>query len=207
MSQITSSSPNVVDKFSLVAPPARAGLESLFLPRSAAVIGATDRPGTVGRSVLSNLLAGKYPLKVYAVNPTHDEILGARTFKRIGDIPGGVDLALVVTPAQTVPPIIGECVDAGVKSVVVISAGFREQGAAGAVLEDEIQNHLRRGSLRLIGPLNSEQRKRLLEIADKCPVHRTLTVGVEIRTASSLHNATWSIENGTPCRGWQTVAN
>ena len=138
------------------AAPTRAGLESLFLPRSAAVIGATDRAGTVGRSVVSNLLESKFPIKVYAVNPSHGEVLGIKTHKHIGDIAGGVDLALVVTPAQTVPQIIGECVDAGVKSAVVISAGFREQGHDGAVLEEEIQKHLRRGSasggLRLIGP-------------------------------------------------------
>jgi acetyltransferase len=126
-------------------------LEALFLPRSAAVIGATDRPGTVGRSVVSNLLDSK-SLKVYAVNPSHGEVLGLKTYKDIGDIAGGVDLAVVVTPAQTVPRIIGECVDAGVKSAVVISAGFREQGHDGAVLEEEIQKHLQRGSLRLIGP-------------------------------------------------------
>ena len=144
--------PSHVDKFSLVAPPARAGLESLFLPRSAAVIGATDRPGTVGRMVVSNLLASKSPIKVHAVNPSHDEVLGIKTHKRIGDIAGGVDLALVVTPAQTVPQIIGECVDAGVKAAVVISAGFREQGQDGAALEEEIQRHLQRGPLRLIGP-------------------------------------------------------
>jgi len=143
------------------APPAQAGLDSLFRPRSAAVIGATDRPGTVGRSVVSNLLESKFPLKVYAVNPSHGEVLGLKTYKHIGDIAGGVDLALVVTPAQTVPEIIGECVDAGVRSAVVISAGFREQGQDGARLEEEIQKHLRRGGtsprqarggLRLIGP-------------------------------------------------------
>ena len=132
--------------------PPRPGLEALFLPRSAAVIGATDRAGTVGRSVVSNLLESKFPIQVYAVNPSHGEVLGIKTHKRIGDIAGGVDLALVVTPAQTVPQIIGECVDAGVKSAVVISAGFREQGHEGALLEEEIQKHLRRGSLRLIGP-------------------------------------------------------
>jgi len=116
------------------------------------VIGATDRAGTVGRSVISNLLESKSSLKVFAVTPSHAEVLGIKTHKRIGDISGGVDLALVVTPAQTVPQLIGECVDAGVKSAVVISAGFREQGHAGALLEEEIQKHLRRGSLRLVGP-------------------------------------------------------
>ncbi len=153
MSQVSSpSSPSPVDKLYPVAPPARASLDPLFLPRSAAVIGATDRPGTVGRNVLSNLLESQFPLKVYAVNPTHAEVLGQKTYKHIGDIPGGVDLAIVVTPAQTVPQIVGECVDAGVRAAVVISAGFREQGQSGAALEEEIQGHLSRGSLRLVGP-------------------------------------------------------
>ena len=132
--------------------PARGALEPLFLPRSVAVIGATDRPGTVGRSVVTNLRESKFPLKIYPVNPSHPEVAGIKTEKRVADIPGGVDLALVVTPAQTVPQIISECVDAGVKSAVVISAGFREQGADGARLEEEIRKHLQRGSLRLIGP-------------------------------------------------------
>jgi len=153
LSKVFSTSvPPLVDPFKMGAPPRRPALESLFLPRSVAVVGATDREGTVGRSVLSNLLESKVPLRVHAVNPSHEDILGVKTHKRIGDIAGGVDLALVVTPAQTVPEIIGECVDAGVKSAVVISAGFREQGHDGAVLEDEILKHLRRGSLRLIGP-------------------------------------------------------
>src|SRR5579863_3232885 len=91
-----------VGKIYTAAPP-RAGLEHLFLPRSVAVIGATDRPGTVGRSVLSNLLETKSPLKIYAVNPSHGEVLGIKTHKHIGDIAGGVDLAVVVTPAQIVP--------------------------------------------------------------------------------------------------------
>jgi acetyltransferase len=148
----SASAPSRVGKIYTAAPPARAGLEALFMPRSVAVIGATDRAGTVGRSVISNLLQSKYPVQVYAVSPSHDEVLGLKTQKHIGDIAGGVDLALVVTPAQTVPQIIGECVDAGVRSAVVISAGFREQGEEGARLEEEIKKHLSRGSLRLVGP-------------------------------------------------------
>jgi acetyltransferase len=141
-----------VGKLYSAPPPARGALEPLFLPRTVAVIGATDRPGTVGRSVVANLLESKFPLKIYPVNPRHPEVAGIPTQKRVADIPGAVDLALVVTPAQTVPQIIGECVEAGVKSAVVISAGFREQGAEGAHLEEEIRKHLQRGSLRLIGP-------------------------------------------------------
>ncbi len=135
-----------------VRPAARASLDSFFFPRSAAVIGATDRAGTVGRTLLGNLLEGKFPIKVFAVNPAHEEILGLKTYRSIAEIKTAVDLAIVVTPAATVPNIIRECVDAGVKSAVVISAGFREQGPEGARLEEEIKNHLRRGSLRLIGP-------------------------------------------------------
>ena len=134
------------------APPTRAGLRPLFQPRSVAVIGATERAGTVGRSVLSNLMASRFPIKLYAVTPSHAEVLGLKTQKNISDIPQEVDLAVVVTPAQTVPQIISECVDANVQSAVVISAGFREQGHAGALLEEEIQRHLRRGALRLVGP-------------------------------------------------------
>ena len=148
----SASAPSRVGKIYTAAPPARAGLEALFTPRSVAVIGATDRPGTVGRSVIANLLQSRYPIQVYAVNPTHGEVFGLKTQKHIGEIAGGVDLALVVTPAQTVPQIIGECVDAGVRSAVVISAGFREQGEEGARLEEEIKKHLTRGSLRLVGP-------------------------------------------------------
>jgi len=153
VSQVSSSPiTSPVGKIYTAPPPARGGLEPLFLPRSVAVIGATNRPGTVGLSVLTNLLDSKFPLKIYPINPSHPEVAGIKTQKRIADLPGGVDLALVVTPAQTVPAIIGECVDAGVKSAVVISAGFREQGVEGARLEAEIKKHLQRGSLRLIGP-------------------------------------------------------
>jgi acetyltransferase len=132
--------------------PAGYGMDSMFAPSSVAVIGATSRPGTVGRSVLENLLSGKFQGKVYAVNAKHPEVLGLKTYASIRDIPGQVDLAVVATPAVTVPPVIGECVDAGTKSAVVISAGFRERGAEGAALEQQIQQQLRRGSMRLMGP-------------------------------------------------------
>ena len=148
----TPAPPSPVGKIYTAPPPARGALEPLFLPRSVAVIGATDRLGTVGRSVIANLLQSTFPLKVYAVNPAHEQVLGITAFKRVADIAGPLDLAIVLTPAATVPQIIGECVDAGVKAAVVISAGFREQGQRGALLEEEIEKHLSRGTLRLIGP-------------------------------------------------------
>ena len=132
--------------------PARYGLDAMFAPGSVAVIGATDRPGTVGRTVLENLLHGRFQGKVYAVNVKHPEVLGLKAYRSIRDIPGPVDLAVIATPAATVPQLIGECVDAGAKSAVVISGGFREHGAEGAALEQQIHEQLRRGSMRLIGP-------------------------------------------------------
>ena len=130
----------------------RYGLDAMFAAGSVAVIGATSRPATVGRTVLENLLHGGFQGKVYAVNAKHPEVLGLKTYASIRDIPEAVDLAIVATPAATVPQLIGECVDAGTKSAVVISAGFRERGPAGAALEQQIQEQLRRGSMRLIGP-------------------------------------------------------
>src|ERR1700719_1838721 len=100
------------------------GLDAMFSPRSVVVIGATDRPGTVGRTVLENLLHA-FQGPVYPVNSKHDKVLGLKAYKRVGDIPQSVDLAVIATPAATVPQLVGECVAAGVKSAVVISAGFK----------------------------------------------------------------------------------
>jgi acetyltransferase len=128
------------------------GLDAMFAPASVAVIGATSRPGTVGYSVLQNLLGGKHPVKVYAVNAKHPEVLGLKSYASIRDVPEAVDLAMIATPAATVPEIIGECVDAGAKSAIVLSAGFKERGAEGAALEQQIKDRLRQSSMRLIGP-------------------------------------------------------
>src|SRR5438552_15998102 len=114
----------------------------MFAPGALAVIGATRRPGTVGRTVLENLLRGGFQGKVYAVNAKHPEVLGLKAYRSIRDIPGLVDLAVVATPAATVPQLIGECVDAGTKSEVVISAAFRARGADGAAIEQHIRDQL-----------------------------------------------------------------
>src|ERR1700692_1057738 len=130
----------------------RYGLDAMFSPASVAVIGATSRPSSVGRTVFENLLQGSFHGKIYAVNSAHPEVLGLKTYSSIRHLPEPVDLAIVAPPAATVAPIIGECVDAGTKSAVVISAGFRERGSEGAALEQQIRQHLSRGSMRLIGP-------------------------------------------------------
>jgi acetyltransferase len=130
----------------------RDGLDAMFAPSSVAVVGATSRSGTVGRTVLENLLHGSFHGKVYPVNAKNPEVLGIKAYKSIRDLPGPVDLAVLCTPAATIPQLIGECVDAGTRSAVVISAGFREHGAEGLALEQQTQVQLRRGSMRLVGP-------------------------------------------------------
>ena len=130
----------------------RSPLAHFFSPASVAVIGATDREGSVGRTVVNNLLSGTYQGRVYAVNSHRSELFGRRCYATIAAVPEAVDLVVVVTPAPTVPGIVGECVRANVKAVVVISAGFKEQGSEGAELERQIQSELRRGATRLIGP-------------------------------------------------------
>ena len=121
-------------------------------PASVAVLGATDREGSVGRTLVRNLLAGSYKGRVYLINPRRKDLFGQRCYPTIGALPEEVDLVVIVTPATTVPPIVAECVAAKAKSIVVISAGFREKGAEGAELEAQILGHLKGSATRLIGP-------------------------------------------------------
>jgi acetyltransferase len=130
----------------------RQPLDFIFRPRSVAVIGATDRRGSVGRTIFENLIRGPLGHTTYAVNPRHEEILGAACYPTIENVPGRVDLAVVVTPAATVPAVIRECVAAGARGAVIISAGFKETGVEGIRLETEILGEAQRGRLRLIGP-------------------------------------------------------
>jgi acetyltransferase len=84
------------------------GLDPFFLPRCVAVIGATEKPGTVGRTVLRNLVESEFRSKTYPVNPKHAALLGLKAYRTIADVPETVDLAIVATPASTVPQIIGK---------------------------------------------------------------------------------------------------
>ncbi len=146
-----------MDDFALRTEEQRSALDSMLSPKSVALIGATDREGSVGRVVLERLHTPAFHGRIYPVNPNHTQVRGLPAYRRVGDIPEAVDLAVIVTPAKTVPGIVGECVDAGVRAAVVISAGFKERGPEGAALEVEIQKQLRRGTMprgtmRLLGP-------------------------------------------------------
>jgi acetyltransferase len=127
-------------------------LDAIFAPRSVAVIGATDRANSVGRAVLWSLVSSPFGGTVYPVSEKRASVLGIKAYKRIADIPEPVDLAVVVTPAATVPAIIGECVEAGAPGAIVISAGFKEHGEKGKELERQILERIQGTGMRLIGP-------------------------------------------------------
>jgi acetyltransferase len=130
--------------------PERESLDAFFQPRTIAVIGATDRAGSVGASVFSNLQS--FPGEVFPVNPRRASLGGRTCYATVRDVPKKVDLVVIATPASTVPAIVRECVDAGVAAAIIISGGFRETGSAGAALEQEILTEARRGNMRIIGP-------------------------------------------------------
>jgi acetyltransferase len=127
-------------------------LNVFFAPKSVAVIGATEKAGSVGRNILWNLISTPFGGVVYPVNSKRESILGIKAYPAIGAIPGPVDLAVIITPANTVAGLVRECGAHGVKGVVVISAGFRETGPAGAELERQVVAEANRAGIRLIGP-------------------------------------------------------
>src|SRR5215467_5882259 len=114
-----------------------APLGTFFAPRTVAVIGATETTGSVGRTLFANM-SGGFHGSVIPVNPHRSTVLGRQAYASVSAIPVPVDLAVVATPAATVPEAIRDCADAGVKSAVIISAGFRETGPAGLALEQQI---------------------------------------------------------------------
>ncbi|MCW5848451.1 MAG: bifunctional acetate--CoA ligase family protein/GNAT family N-acetyltransferase [Anaerolineae bacterium] len=127
-------------------------LEVMFKPRSVAVIGATERQGSVARTILWNLISTTFGGTIFPVNPKYNSILGIKAYSSVGSIPDPVDLAVIVTPARTVPGIIEECAAAGVRAAIIISAGFKETGPEGVALEEKILKIARRSSMRIVGP-------------------------------------------------------
>jgi acetyltransferase len=127
-------------------------LDAIFAPKSIAVIGATEKAGSVGRTLLWNLISNPFGGTVFPVNPQRASVLGIQAYPNLAALPQQVDLAVIATPAPTVPGIIAECVEAGVKGAIIISSGFKESGAVGAELEQHILEQARRGKMRIIGP-------------------------------------------------------
>jgi acetyltransferase len=127
-------------------------LDSIFSPKTVAVIGATENPGSVGRTVFQNLGRGGFNGVVYPVNPKRGSVLAVKAYPDIASVPDRVDLAVICTPAKTVPGIIQDCIKAGVPGAVIISAGFKETGPEGVKLEQQILADARKAGMRIVGP-------------------------------------------------------
>jgi len=127
-------------------------LDALFYPRTVAVIGAKDNLGSVGRTIMANLTDGSFPGKIFPINPKRSEVFGLKSYPNLASVEEKIDLAIIVTPAPTVPQIVRDCVEAGVKTAIIISAGFKELGESGHKLEEEIIACARKGQMPIIGP-------------------------------------------------------
>ena len=127
-------------------------LDVFFSPKTVAVIGATETANSVGRTVLWNLVTSPFGGTVYPVNPKRPSVLGVKAYKSISDIPEQVDLAVIVTPPPSIPGIIRECGENGVRGAIVISAGFKEIGPEGAELERQLLKEAQEAGIRVIGP-------------------------------------------------------
>ncbi len=106
----------------------RQPLDAIFEPKNVAVIGASESPGSVGRTLLWNLVSNPFGGTVFPVNPKRDSVLGIEAYEGIGAVEADVDLAVIATPAPTVPGIVEQCGEAGVEGLVIVSTGFREVG-------------------------------------------------------------------------------
>jgi acetyltransferase len=128
----------------------RHSLDPIFRPRSVAVFGASASPGSVGAILMRNLLGNPFGGGVYPVNPKRRTVQGVHCYPNLASVPEAVDLAVIATPAPTVPALIADCAARGVPAAIIISAGFSELGAEGRALEAEIR--AARGRMRVIGP-------------------------------------------------------
>lgn len=127
-------------------------LTPLFEPQSIAIIGASETPGSVGATLVSNVIDGGFKGKLFFVNPRHDTVFGQKAYDNVERIPQRLDLAVICTKAETVPGIVDACGRAGTRHAIVISGGFAELGTRGASLLRTLLDSARRHKLRLLGP-------------------------------------------------------
>jgi acetyl coenzyme A synthetase (ADP forming)-like protein len=133
----------------------RSPLHDILAPNSIAVVGASADPTKRGYKAMFGLVRDGFPGAIYPINPKLDQVLGVRTYPTLAEVPGDIDLALLCTPAATIPDLLLECGRKGVKGAIVLAAGFRETGAAGARLEQRALEAARAGGVRIIGPNTS----------------------------------------------------
>ncbi|MHC4290913.1 MAG: acetate--CoA ligase family protein [Planctomycetota bacterium] len=127
-------------------------LNHFFEPRSIAIVGASRKEGKVGYEILAGLLKAGFPGDIFPVNPTSDEILGQKVYPDLKSIGQAPDLAVLVIAAKHVPKVMQDCVDLGIKAVIIIASGFKESGAKGAELEKTVVRIAKNAGIRIIGP-------------------------------------------------------
>ena len=128
-------------------------LDKIFNPKSVAIIGASHRTESIGYTVVNNMVQAGFEGEVYPINPKHETIAGKACYKNVGSLPTTPDLAVICTPAATVPALVHECGQAGIRGLVVLSAGFREMGTEGRKLEDELRRAMGEyDGMRIVGP-------------------------------------------------------
>lgn len=130
----------------------RQALDLIFEPTNVAVVGASEREGSVGRTIMENLDNPLFKGNIFPVNPKRAEILGIKAYPSLSDVPDRIDLIVVTIPSKFVPAVIEEAVSLDIKAAIVISAGFKEVGPEGAELERQIMEHARKNGMRIIGP-------------------------------------------------------
>ncbi|MBW2260868.1 MAG: CoA-binding protein, partial [Deltaproteobacteria bacterium] len=153
------------------------GISSILSPKSIAVVGATDRAGSVGIAVFDNLLNARFQGVVYPVNPRTKSVCGVRSYPSLLDIPDDVDMAVIIVPSAVVPEVVDQAAEKGVRGLVVITAGFKETGGQGVELENQLKEKVWSHGIRMIGPnclgvMNTDPSVRLnASFANKNPKH------------------------------------
>jgi len=126
--------------------------ESVFLsPKSIAIIGASDKEGSVGRAITSNIMKG-YTGKIFPISPTRETVFDKKAYKNVLDVPEQIDLAVIITKNDVVPSVLEECGKKKIQGAIVITAGFKEVNEAGAALERKLGEIAKQYNLRIIGP-------------------------------------------------------
>jgi RimJ/RimL family protein N-acetyltransferase/predicted CoA-binding protein len=168
-------------------------VRSALFPESIAVIGASRRVDSIGHQLLTNIRAGGFKGRVHAVNIEARHVQGLEAHSRVSEIPDHIDLAIVAVPAESVQLVVQDCATAGVKTLLVVSAGFAESGPAGQKRQDELLRMARTNGMRVIGPnsfgvINSDPDVRLnATLAPEVPPAGTLVS----RCSPWLPDATW----------------
>src|SRR5208283_2677304 len=127
-------------------------IDLFFNPKSIVLFGASERPGSVGQSTLANLLTSKDKRNICIVHPKHEQLMDTKCYPVLSALPEVPELAIIATPAETVPNVVEECGRSGIKAVIVISSGFKETGEKGKERETQIKEFAHKYGMRIMGP-------------------------------------------------------